>query len=165
MRRSLRIAAFSAVLAALPLAALAQPAFDKRIGHWRVVAAGLCLAFNRPANELNEAPYNSLFLQLSRGGRWGLGINFWPKAFTTNAVVQIAFAFGGSDFVRQRALAFSDYGVSLDEFSARLRDEMTKAANGLLSVAAEGVTTQLRFDIADIAAVFAALEECATTLR
>jgi hypothetical protein len=164
MRSPLRIAALAAAIAWLPSFSLAQ-SFDKRIGHWRVVAAGLCLAFNRPANELNASPYNSLFLQLGKGGRWGLGINFWPKAVMANAEVQIAFAFGGSDFVRQRALAFSDYGVSLDEFSARLRDEMTKVANGLVSVTAEGLTTQLYFDIADIAAVFAALEECAKTLR
>jgi hypothetical protein len=63
----LRIAVLAA--AALPSAAAAQSAFDQRIAHWRISAGGAsCIAFNRPAYELNASPFNALSVQLNKQG-------------------------------------------------------------------------------------------------
>ena len=61
--------------------------------------------------------------------------------------------------------SFGDVGAIMENVGASFRDDFAKADKGQLIVAAEGLTTQLHFDIADIAAVFAALEECQKTLR
>jgi hypothetical protein len=53
----------------------------------------------------------------------------------------------------------------MENVDSAFRRDFATADKGQLIVAAEGVTTQLHFDIADIAGVFAALEECQKTLR
>jgi hypothetical protein len=71
----------TAVLAAaLASAAPAQSAFDQRIAHWRVSgAAASCIAFNRPAYELNGSPFNALSVSLNKQERW----NFMGFFFTS----------------------------------------------------------------------------------
>lgn len=166
MRALLRMTALAAVLAALPLAAHAQQGFDKRINHWRVIAAGAqCVAANRPLYELNAAPFNALSINLSKDGRWSFWVYFWPNAFKTDADVPLVFTFGGRKDVKALGKAFASMAVTLANVGASFRDDFAKADKGQLIVAAEGLTTQLHFDIADIAAVFAALEECQKTLR
>lgn len=70
MRPWLGIAVLAAAL--LPSAAAAQSAFDQRIAHWRISAGGAsCMAFNRPAYELNAAPFNAApRLRLAAARRW-----------------------------------------------------------------------------------------------
>ena len=48
---------------------------------------------------------------------------------------------------------------------ASFRDDVAKASQGEMEVRAEGVAGKLYFDVTDAAAVFAALEDCAKTLR
>ena len=165
MRASLRMTVFATMLAALPPAAQAQQAFDKRINHWRVSSGTLCIALNRPFYELNAAPFNALSINLTKDGRWTFWVYFWPKAFKTDADVPLVFTFGGRKDVKALGKAFADMAVTLGNVGASFRDDFAEAEKGELIVAAEGLTTQLHFDIADIAAVFAALEECAKTLR
>lgn len=165
MRAALRMTALAALLAALPLAALAQQPYDKRINHWRVASGTLCVALNRPYYELNASPFNALSINLNKDGRWSFWIYFWPKALKADADIPLVFSFGGRKDVKALGKAFGDVGVILSNVGAEFRDDFAKAEKGELIVAAEGVTTQLYFDIADIAAVFAALEECAKTLK
>ena len=166
MRALLRMTALAAALAALPPVAHAQQAFDKRINHWRVAGAGTqCLAANRPFHDLNASPFNALSINLTKDGRWTFWVYFWPKAFKTDADVPLVFTFGGRKDVKALGKAFADMAVTLANVGASFRDDFAKADKGQLIVAAEGLTTQLHFDIADIAAVFAALEECQKTLR
>jgi hypothetical protein len=164
MRASLRIAAFAAVLAALPPAAHAQQKYDKRINHWRVISGTLCVALNRPYYELNASPFIALSINLTRDGRWSFWVYFWPKALKPDADIPLVFSFGGRKDVKALGKAFGDVGVIMENVGASFRDDFAKAEKGELIVAAEGLTTQLHFDIADAAAVFAALEECAKTL-
>ena len=166
MRALLRMTALAAALAALPLAAHAQQTFDKRISHWRIASAGTqCLAANRPFHDLNASPFNALSINLTKEGRWTFWVYFWPKVFKTDADVPLIFTFGGRKDVKALGKAFADMAVNLANVGASFRDDFAKADKGELIVAAEGLTTQLHFDIADIAAVFAALEECQKTLR
>jgi hypothetical protein len=67
--------------------------------------------------------------------------------------------------VKALGKSYGDIGVVLSNVDSAFRRDFATADQGQLIVAAEGVTTQLHFDIADIAAVFAALEECAKTLK
>jgi len=165
MRASLRIAAFAAALIALPPAAQAQQTFDKRINHWRVFSGTLCVAANRPFHDLNASPFNALSINLTKDGRWSFWVYFWPKALKPDADIPLVFTFGGRKDVKAMGKSFGDVGVIMENVGASFREDFTHAQKGELIVAAEGVTTQLHFDIADIAAVFAALEECAKTLR
>jgi hypothetical protein len=48
---------------------------------------------------------------------------------------------------------------------ASFRDDVANAPQGEMEVRAEGVAGKLYFDVTDAAAVFAALEDCAKTLR
>jgi hypothetical protein len=165
MRAALRTTVFAAVLAALPPAALAQQAYDKRINHWRVSSGTLCVALNRPFYELNASPFNALSINLTKDGRWSFWVYVWPKALKSDADIPLVFTFGGRKDVKALGKAVGDIAVVLSNVGASFRDDFAKAEKGQLIVAAEGLTTQLYFDIADIAAVFAALEECAKTLR
>jgi hypothetical protein len=166
MRAALRITAFAAALAALPPAAQAQQAFDKRINHWRAVGSGTqCVAANRPFYDLNAAPFNALSINLTKDGRWTFWVYFWPKALKADADIPLVFTFGGRKDVKALGKAFGDLAVTLANVGASFRDDFAKAEKGELIVAAEGLTTQLHFDVSDVAAVFAALEECAKTLR
>jgi hypothetical protein len=165
MRASLRIAAFAAALAALPPAAHAQQTFDKRINHWRVSSGTLCVAANRPFHDLNASPFNALSINLTKDGRWSFWVYFWPKALKPDADIPLVFSFGGRKDVKALGKSYGDIGVVLSNVDSAFRRDFATADQGQLIVAAEGVTTQLHFDIADIAAVFAALEECAKTLK
>jgi hypothetical protein len=165
MRAALRMTAFAAVLAALPAAAHAQQKYDKRINHWRVASATTCVAANRPFHDLNASPFNALQINLTKDGRWSFWFYFWPKALKADADIPLVFTFGGRKDVKALGKAVGDIAVVLSNVGASFRDDFAKAEKGQLIVAAEGLTTQLYFDIADIAAVFAALEECAKTLR
>lgn len=165
MRALLRMTVCAAALAALPFSAFAQQGFDKRINHWRVSSGTQCVALNRPFRELNASPFNALSINLTKDGRWSFWVYFWPKALKADDDIPLVFTFGGRKDVKALGKAFGDGAVTLSNVGASFRDDFAKADKGELIVAAEGVTTQLHFDISDIAAVFAALEECAKTLR
>jgi hypothetical protein len=157
--------ALAAALVALPPATQAQPAFDKRINHWRVGGGTYCVASNRPFHDLNASPFNALSISLSKAGRWNLWVYFWPKALKADADIPLVFTFGGRKDVKALGKSFGDIGVVMENVDSAFRRDFATADKGQLIVAAEGVTTQLHFDIADIAGVFAALEECQKTLR
>ena len=160
----LRIAVLAA--AALPSAAAAQSAFDQRIAHWRISAGGAsCMAFNRPPYELNAAPFNALSVQLSKQGRWNFMVHFWPKTFTPDADIPLVFSFGGAKDVRALGKAVDEYLAILSNIGASFRNDVANAPQGEMEVRAEGVAGKLYFDVTDSAAVFAALEDCAKTLR
>jgi hypothetical protein len=164
MRPWLRIAVLAA--AALPSAAAAQSAFDQRIAHWRIGAGGAsCMAVNRPAYEFNAAPFNALSVQLNKQGRWTVMVHFWPKTFTPDADIPLVFGFGGAKDVKALGKAVSEYLVILPNIGASFRDDVAKAPQGEMEVRAEGVAGKLYFDVTDAAAVFAALGDCAKTLR
>jgi len=165
MRSWLRIAVLAAA-AAIPCAASAQSAFDQRIAHWRVSGAGSsCVAFNRPAYEVNAAPFNALSVSLNKQGRWNFTVYFWPKAFTPDADIPLVFTFGGTKDVKALGKAADEYVVILGNIGASFRSDVANAQRGQMTVAAEGLTKQLFFDVSDTAAVFGALEACAKTLR
>ena len=97
--------------AALPSAVAAQSAFDQRIAHWRISAGGAsCIAFNRPAYELNASPFNALSVQLNKQGRWNFTVHFWPKTFTPDADIPLVFSFGGAKDVRALGKAADEIG-------------------------------------------------------
>ena len=163
MRPWLRIAVLAA---ALPSAAAAQSAFDQRIAHWRISAGGAsCIAFNRPAYELNAAPFNALSVRLNKQGRWNFTVHFWPKTFTPDADIPLVFSFGGAKDVKALGKAADEYLAILSNIGASFRNDVANAPQGEMEVRAEGVAGKLYFDVTDAAAVFAALEDCAKTLR
>jgi hypothetical protein len=164
MRPSLGMAALAAALAWLPFAAMAQPPFEKQIRHWRVTGiGGVCVASNRPGSE-RDSPYNSLYISRSNQGRWELAVFFWPGAFKEGAETELTFDLGPAGAVKQRAPAFGDFIMRL-ELSAELRAALAKAGKSPARVAATGVTRPLVFDLSDLAAVFAAFEDCAKLQR
>ena len=138
MRPWRRIAVLAA--AALPSAVAAQSAFDQRIAHWRISAGGAsCIAFNRPAYELNASPFNALSVQLNKQGRWNFMVHFWPKTFTPDADIPLVFSFGGAKDVRALGKAADEYLVILSNIGASFRDDVANAPKGEMEVRAEGV--------------------------
>ena len=163
MRRSLGIAALAAAVASLPFVAMAQAAFEKQIRHWRVTGiGGVCVASNRPGSE-RDSPYNSLYISRSNQGRWELAVFFWPGAFKEGAETELTFDLGSAGAVKQRAPA-RDFIVRF-ELTVELRAALAKAGKSPLRVAATGVARPLVFDLSDLAAVFAAFEDCAKLQR
>lgn len=165
MRAALRTVLCAAALAALPPSAFAQKIFDQRINHWHVVGGSNCFAFNRPYRELSATPFNALTIILTKDGRWSFSVYFWPNALKDDADTPLVFTFGERKDVKAHGKAFGGMAVLLANAGASFRDDFAKAENGALVVRAEGVKYGLHFDISDIAAVFAALEDCAKTLR
>ena len=163
MRPWLRIAVLAA--AALPSAAAAQshrPA-NRPLAH--DAGGASCIAFNRPAYELNASPFNALSVRLNKQGRWNFTVHFWPKTFTPDADIPLVFSFGGAKDVRALGKAADEYLAILSNIGASFRDDVANAPKGEMEVRAEGVAGKLYFDVTDAAAVFAALEDCAKTLR
>ena len=79
--------------------------------------------------------------------------------------IPTVFGFGGAKDVRALGKASDEYLVILSNIGASFRDDVAKAPKGEMEVRAEGVAGKLYFDVTDAAAVFAALEDCAKTLR
>jgi hypothetical protein len=165
MRASLRTAAFLALAAsAWASAAFGQAAFEKQIRHWRVTGiGGVCVASNRPGSE-RDSPYNSLYISRSYQGRWELAVFFWPGAFKEGAEIELTFDLGPAGAVTQRARESHDFIVRF-ELSAELREALAKAGKRPARVTATGVSRPLIFDLSDLAAVFAAFEDCAKLQR
>jgi hypothetical protein len=61
--------------------------------------------------------------------------------------------------------AADEYLVILSNIGASFRDDLANAPQGEMEVSAEGAAGKLYFDVTDAAAVFAALGDCAKTLR
>jgi hypothetical protein len=112
----------TAVLAAaLASAAPAQSAFDQRIAHWRVSgAAASCIAFNRPAYELNGSPFNALSVSLNKQERWNfMGFFFTsfvrPKVKTSGMSASGVKVFGQKKTMKfQRCCLFNETESALN---------------------------------------------------
>jgi hypothetical protein len=66
---------------------------------------------------------------------------------------------------RRRAAVGRGRVVILSSIGASFRDDLANAPQGEMEVRAEGVAGKLYFDVTDTAADFAALQDCAKTLR
>jgi len=133
--------------------------FYQQHGHWTVMAAGqaACLAINRPPEEFNAAPFNSLSIRQRRGALPVLQIFVWPDLFKPGEAATLAITIGGTR-IDLPARTFDSYGFETGalpaELIARLRDGRSA------EVVIGGVPQMLLFNISVLAAVLGALAAC-----
>jgi hypothetical protein len=146
------------VLILAAASAIAAP-FHQQHGHWTVMSAGptACLAINRPPEEFNAAPFNSLSIRQRRGASPVLQVFAWPDRFKPNEAVTVTITIGGTR-IDLPARTFDSYGVETGalpgELIALLRDR--RAAEFVIG----GVPQLLLFDISALPAVLDALAAC-----
>ena len=159
--RRLSIFLASAAFGASMSLSLAQQPIDKKIGHWYLWgASGYCMAYNRPDIEINESPYNALQFLLRKNSDPALVVYFWPKAMPENADVQLAVTLGPVHVLLLPAK--SEYGsIARARLSDRLRQDIAQAPDKKIRIKIEGQEYGITVDVADAAAVFAALDDCA----
>jgi len=133
--------------------------FYQQHGHWTVMAAGpaACLAINRPPEEFNAAPFNSLGIRQRRGALPVLQVFVWPGLFKPGEAATLAITIGGTR-IDLPARTFDSYGLETGalpaELIARLRDGRSA------EVVIGGVPQMLLFDISVLEAVLGALAAC-----
>ena len=154
-----RIAAL-ALLASVGAASAAP--FSAQHGHWTTVSlASSCMAYNRPSEELNGAPFNALGFHQRRGGTPTLQVYALPDAFKPGQTVNLALSPNNRGATEVKGTAASPYHVETP-LTADLRRDLSGAR--LLEVEIAGVPVRLFFEIVQLEAVLASLQACAQQL-
>ncbi len=115
------------------------------------------MALNRPAEEFNFAPYNTLALRQRRGGPVRLQVFAWPGMFKQGQNVTIAVIIDGTrtDLPAQAADSYyAETSFLPPELLAQLR------AAGTAEFALTGVEPRLLFDVSAFDAVMKSLDDC-----
>ena len=115
------------------------------------------MALNRPAEEFNFAPYNTLALRRRRGGPVRLHVFAWPGMFKQGQNVTIAAIIDGTrtDLPAQAADSYyAETSFLPPELLTRLRSA------GTAQFAINGMESRLLFDVSAFDAVMKSLDEC-----
>jgi hypothetical protein len=148
-------------LLASTCAAPAAP-FTAQHGHWTVISLpSSCMAFNRPPEEFNGAPFNALGVHQRRDGAPTLQIYVWPDVFKPGQPVDIALARNNRGATDVKGTAASPYHAETP-LTAELRGAFSSGR--MLEVEIAGVPSRLFFEIAQLETVLAALQTCAQGL-
>jgi hypothetical protein len=157
---------FGTFLAATSLLALGEPAsaggFYVEIANWFVLSlTNSCIAGNRPPEEYNFSPWNSLTLHAAKDGSYRVEVMFWPGLFKRDQAYKLSLHAEGRD---QHVFDAEVTGADGLQTVQPVGDDFIKELQGpkLLRVSASG--TQLAFDISHIADVLEALDDCRKTL-
>ena len=159
--RTATAAMFVTALAAalVPVLPASSAPFDIKHGHWSVMTASpiACTAFNRPAEELNFAPYNALALRQRRGGPVRLQVFAWPGVFKQGQNVTIAVIIDGTR-TELPAQAADTYLAETSFLPPELLGQLRTARTA--EFALSGVPDRLLFDVSAFDAVMKSLEDC-----
>lgn len=141
-----------------------QLRFDARVDGWRIAnLATSCLAFNRPADEFNAAPYNALSFALARDGALRFRVHFWPRAFKEGDGRALGINFSGGASFALKARSADGFSLETDE---PVTPEFRRAlgGNAMLAATAEGIGTSLAFNVERVGQVLTLLGDCARML-
>ena len=153
------LACFALALTALP--ASAAP-FMEQHGHWTVMAAGpaACMAVNRPPEEFNFAPFNSLALRQRREGPARLQVFAWPGVFKAGETITVTVTIDGTR-TELPARAFDSY-IAEAAMPADLRGRLRTARVAQFELS--GLPQVLLFNVSQIENVMKSVEDCVRQL-
>ena len=165
-----RIALLAACLSAVSPggeAASAEP-YNEREGHWTIVSVvNSCAAFNRPPNEYNSSPFNSLYLKLSKEGVLTMQAAFWPGYLDPSESYKLRMGTEAAANVSVPAKPLSFAPDFIIETDASAADAVRKmlARGKQLAVGLEGKPESLTFEIDALARVLPMLEQCVGRMK
>ena len=154
------IAAFCGATAALGSAAQARTIYIVQVDIWHVYSlTNSCIAYNRPINDYNQSPYNSLTLHAPKGGGLLVGVAFWPGLFTAGSPYKLALRADPGDRFQVDVKAAYDYDLkSVDPLPAELVQQLAKAK--FVTVRVADVPATLAFDTTRMREVLDHLDHC-----
>jgi hypothetical protein len=167
MSRRLRFVMPAAALALLSGAgpAGAVMVFSMQTDNWFVGSlVSSCIAVNRPMQEYNQSPWNSLALLAPKDGGIYVEVAFWPGLFRAGGSYQLALSVeGGGSYQIDADPSIGDYSLkSRGPAPDKLLGELGKAR--LLTAGATGVKQALAFDTTRLGDVLMALDNCRRVL-
>jgi hypothetical protein len=163
MPKVLRLASIAVAAAAVCAssgAALAKTVYVVEAGNWNVMSlANSCIAFNRPSNEYNHSPFNSLTLRAPKEGGVLLQAAFWPQAFAAGSGYQMSVRADPGDRFTIDAGAMSDYML---ESKTPIPEELVKQLGkaSFLTVRVADIPAALGFDAVRLRDVLVHLDNC-----
>jgi hypothetical protein len=115
------VAVVGALAVALLLAATTAGAAQSNYyfverGHWWVSTAGPgdCRAANRPAEELNAAPFNAVQFFIRPGNALGIDLFLWPGAVVSGERLELRLRFDAKQPMLLPAEAIGDFALRSD---------------------------------------------------
>ena len=155
-----------ALLAASGLAAAAQdvpPTFLVEQGNWWIlrISADSCMAQNRPPQEFNAVPYNSVALQQKLGEpQPRLQAFYWPDSFTAGQEVELLVVPSSGQPFQYPARADSDFHVAgVAPLTEAQFDQLTTSAT--LTIGGDATPQSLVAGAQELAEVERWLDRCA----
>jgi hypothetical protein len=140
------------------------PTFLVEQGHWWITRAGMdsCVAHNRPPQEFNAVPYNSLALQQRVGETQPrLQAIFWPGSFEQGQELQLLIVPSSGKPFEYPARAASDYHVTgLAPLTEAEFDKL--AVSTTLTVGGDATPQALVVDAQELDQVELWLDSCAS---
>jgi hypothetical protein len=163
LRRLIIAAAAVFTAGALPVAAAGT--FLVQTDNWFVVSlTNSCFAANRPPNDYNQSPYNSLAIHAPKDGGFLFEVAFWPKSFEAGRAYRLSLRVEGGNSHEIDADAVSDYALKSRSTAADafLKELQTAKA---LGARAQDVPVVLGFDTTRMTDVLAHLDNCRRVIR
>jgi hypothetical protein len=158
------LAGAALILALLGTARAAdRVAFMEQHGHWSVLSHGItaCSVENRPPEEFNAAPYNSLSVRQRAQGAPVIQIYAWPDALKEGQSVRLTLAVNSLNPVELTAKTSATFIVEAP-LPPDLRKDLREGR--MLEVEIQGLATKLFFAITQLDAALGALQDCVQTL-
>lgn len=138
------------------------PTFLVEQGHWWISRLGMdsCVAQNRPPQEFNAVPYNSLALQQQVGETQPrLQAIFWPKSFEPGQELQLLIVPSSGKPFEYPAKAASDYHVT--GLAPLTEEEFDKlAVSTTVTIGGDATPQALVVDASELAEVELWLDSC-----
>lgn len=161
MSRAIRLTctAVAAWMAAM-LPADARTIYSVQTDHWFVFSlANSCIAVNRPANEYNHSPYNSLTIRAPKTGGFPVDVVFWPGLFEPGKRYRLTLQVEGRlphDF---DAEAVDTYALKTP---GPIPDKLVQdlGTGRLLTVGAANVSSSLAFETKRVGDIITHLDIC-----
>lgn len=156
----LSCAAIALVAAAFVSPVQARTIFSVQTDNWFVISlTNSCIAFNRPPNEYNHSPYNSLTVHAPKGGGILIEGMFWPGLLEKGKPYKLLIRAEGGDRYEIEAERVDDMTLkSREPVPDDLVKELRKAK--LVTVGASRTPISLGFDTTRFNDILAQLESC-----
>jgi hypothetical protein len=155
-----------ALLATSSLAAAGQdtlPTFLVEQGHWWIARIGAhsCMAQNRPPQEFNAVPYNSVALHQQVGETQPrLQAFYWPDSFTAGQEVELLVVPSSGQPFQYPARAASDFHVAgVAPLTEAQFDQLTTSAT--VTIGGDAAPQSLVIEAKELAEVERWLDRCA----
>lgn len=141
--------------------------YFQQLGGWTIADwdRGECVAFNRPGEEFNVAPFNALWIVRGPGeNEAAIEVFFWPGAFRKGERANLLVSDGRGLNVTYQAVAVEDYAIRTSK-PVNYADIVRFARGSLLHVNTPKASRGLVFDIERLQRVLAHVDACFDRVR